>query len=122
MAYDDLVPEVRAVLKLDRTIHEPARLAILGILASIEQAEFSYLMAQTGLTQGNLSAHLGKLEAAELVSVDKAFVGKRPRTTLAMTRKGRDALEAHIHQVQGFFGALGHKPDRKRKTGLWRTL
>jgi len=121
MSYDDLVPEVRAVLKLDRTIHEPARLAILGILMSIEEAEFSYLMAQTGLTQGNLSAHLGKLEAAELVSVDKTFVGKRPRTTLAITQKGRDGLETHILEVQRFFGALGHKPPRNKRKGIWRT-
>jgi len=121
MAYDDLVPEVRAVLKLDRTIHEPARLAILGILASIEKADFSYLMAQTGLTQGNLSAHLGKLEAAGFVAVEKGFAGKRPRTRLSITPAGRDGLDAHIQQVQRFFTALGHKPARPARKGLWRS-
>lgn len=121
MAYDDLVPEVRAVLKLDRTIHEPARLVILGILTSIKKADFSYLMAQTGLTQGNLSAHLGKLEAAGFVTIEKSFAGKRPRTRLSITEAGRDGLDMHIQQVQRFFAALGHKPERSPRKGLWRS-
>jgi DNA-binding transcriptional ArsR family regulator len=81
--------------ELDRLVHEPARLAILTALAACRSADFLYLQRLTGLSKGNLSSHLSKLEAAELVSVEKEFVGKTPNTRLSITRNGRAAIERH---------------------------
>lgn len=80
---------------LDRLIHEPARLAILTALSSCESADFLFLQRLTGLTKGNLSSHLSKLEEARLVQIDKEFVGKVPRTTLSLSSEGRTAIIAH---------------------------
>jgi DNA-binding transcriptional ArsR family regulator len=80
---------------LDRFVHEPARLAILTALAACKAADFLYLQRLTGLSKGNLSSHLGKLESAELVSIEKEFVGKIPTTRISITRAGRTAIERH---------------------------
>src|SRR5689334_1393961 len=80
---------------LDRLVHEPARLAILTALAACRAADFLYLQRLTGLSKGNLSSHLGKLENAELVTVEKEFVGKIPNTRISITKAGRLAVERH---------------------------
>ena len=80
---------------LDRLIHEPARLAILTALAACKAADFLYLQRLTGLSKGNLSSHLSKLENAELVTVEKEFVGKIPNTRISITKVGRSAVERH---------------------------
>ncbi len=85
---------------LDRLIHEPARLAILTALSSCQYADFLFLQRLTGLTAGNLSSHLSKLEAAGLIWVKKEIVGKRPHTTTGLTDKGRGAVEAHWRQLE----------------------
>lgn len=84
---------------LDRLVHEPARLAVLTALAACRKADFMYLLRLTGLTKGNLSTHLSKLEAAGLVRIDKKFVGRKPNTMLALTRKGKAAVERHWKQL-----------------------
>jgi DNA-binding transcriptional ArsR family regulator len=81
--------------ELDRLVHEPARLAILAALSACESADFLYLQRITGLSKGNLSSHLGRLEEAGLVTVTKEFVGRVPRTSAALTRDGRQRLDAH---------------------------
>jgi DNA-binding transcriptional ArsR family regulator len=86
---------LEALANLDRVVHEPARLAVLSYLSLVESADFMFLLRATGLTWGNLSSHLAKLEAAGYVAVDKAFVRKKPRTTIRLTGAGRDALEAY---------------------------
>ena len=80
---------------LDKLIHEPARLAILTALSSCRKADFLYLQRLTGLTKGNLSSHLSKLEEAALVVVTKQFEGKKPVTYLQLTPVGRTAIEQH---------------------------
>ena len=85
---------------VDRLIHEPARLAVLSLLFVVESADFLFLRRQTGLTQGNLSSHLGRLEEAGYVEVEKGFQGKRPRTTLRMTPEGRRAFEMYRAQIE----------------------
>ena len=80
---------------LNRLIHEPARLAILTALAACRSADFRYLQSVTGLTVGNLSRHLGKLEAGGLVAIEKSFKRKVPHTELSLTAMGRDAIEDH---------------------------
>ena len=81
--------------ELDRLVHEPARLAILTALAACKAADFLYLQRLTGLTKGNLSSHLAKLEDAQLVIVEKEFVGKIPNTRISITKGGRSAVERH---------------------------
>lgn len=85
---------------IDRVVHEPARLKILGQLYVVESADFLFLMRQTGLTQGNLSSHMTKLEEAGYIAVRKEFAGKRPRTLLRMTPAGRKAFEGYVSRMR----------------------
>ena len=86
-------------LVLDRLIHEPARLAILTVLSSVRAADFVFLQRTTGLTQGNLSSHLTKLEDAGLVRIEKSFVGKRPNTSASLTQRGKERTAAHWERL-----------------------
>jgi DNA-binding MarR family transcriptional regulator len=91
-APDDLV--------LDRLIHEPGRLAILTVLSSVSDADFVFLQRTTGLTKGNLSSHLTKLEEAGLVEIEKRFVRKKPNTNVALTATGRTRVARHWEQLE----------------------
>ena len=108
---------------IDRVIHEPARLRILGQLYVIDSADFLFVMQQTGLTQGNLSSHMSKLESARYIEVRKEFVGKRPRTILRVTAEGRAAFEAYVAQMKTLLGqvapaATARKKSRRPRQGL----
>ncbi|MBN1287152.1 MAG: transcriptional regulator [Anaerolineae bacterium] len=81
------------MLDVDRLVHEPARLAIMTILYTVEAADFLFLKRQTGLTKGNLSSHLSRLEGAGYVAIEKTFEGKIPRTICRLTDAGRKAFE-----------------------------
>jgi DNA-binding transcriptional ArsR family regulator len=81
--------------ELDRLVHEPSRLAILTALSACKSADFLYLQRLTGLSKGNLSSHLSKLEAAGLVTIEKEFVGKIPNTRVSVSKIGRTAVERH---------------------------
>lgn len=83
---------IGTVMALDRLVHEPARLLILAVLVNAKEVEFSFLEQVSGLSKGNLSSHMGKLEAGGLVEVKKSFRGKRPLTELRITAAGRKAL------------------------------
>jgi DNA-binding transcriptional ArsR family regulator len=85
---------------IDRIIHEPARLIIMAHLYVIESADFLFLMRQTGLTWGNLSSHLSKLENANYVEIKKEFKGKKPHTMLRLTDKGRDAFKKYVESMK----------------------
>lgn len=87
-------------VRIDRLIHEPARLMILAHLYVVESADFVFIMRQTELTQGNLSSHMNKLEAAGYIEVTKAFKGKRPHTMLRLTEPGRTAFDAYRQQME----------------------
>jgi DNA-binding MarR family transcriptional regulator len=78
--------------ELDRVIHQPSRLQILTCLAAVESADFLYLLRETGLTKGNLSTHLSKLEQAGLVAIEKTYDGKIPLTLCELTEEGREGL------------------------------
>jgi DNA-binding transcriptional ArsR family regulator len=84
---------------LERAIHSPARLAILSVLFVVERSDFNFLLNQTGLTRGNLSFHLTKLEELEYVRIEKGFSGKVPRTLLEMTGEGRDAFQTYRNRI-----------------------
>lgn len=91
--------DLTSVLHLDRLIHEPARLLIMSILSGAESAEFGFIENLSGLSKGNLSSHLTKLEAGGMVEINKSFRGKRPLTTLRATDAGRQAFEAYRHSL-----------------------
>ena len=87
-------------LLLDRLIHEPGRLAILTVLSSVQAADFVFLQRTTGLTKGNLSSHLTKLEEAGLVEIHKRFVGKKPNTNVTLTSVGKERIARHWDQLE----------------------
>ena len=92
-------PEVASIAlnlkEIDRLIHEPARLLVLALLYVVESADFTFLMNQTGLTWGNLSAHMSKLEEAGYIQVEKSFKERKPYTLLRLTEDGRVAFRAY---------------------------
>jgi DNA-binding transcriptional ArsR family regulator len=83
---------------LNRLVHEPARLAILVALSACDKADFLFLLNITGLTKGNLSSHLSKLEQAGLVEIEKKFEGKIPITYAKLALEGKDALKQYWKQ------------------------
>ena len=87
-------------LVLDRLIHEPGRLAILTVLSTVRDADFVFLQRATGLTKGNLSSHLTKLEDAGLVAIEKRFVRKKPNTNVALTALGKQRIAHHWDQLE----------------------
>lgn len=89
--------------QLDDIIHQPVRLRIMAALTSLdarEQVDFSFLKEKLGLTDGNLGAHLRALEDAGYIVVEKTFVARRPKTTLAASAAGRKAFTAHVAALQ----------------------
>jgi DNA-binding MarR family transcriptional regulator len=95
MSQPEIKPASPAPADVDRLIHEPARLMLMALLHVVESADFTFLMAQTGLSWGNLSSHMSKLEAAGYIEVEKDFVDRRPRTMLKLTVKGREAFRSY---------------------------
>lgn len=99
-------PETGSLTGLDKVVHEPARLMIMAHLYVIDEADFTFLANQTGLTGGNLSFHLGKLEEAGYVEVEKHFRNKIPCTLLRLTRAGRTAFREYRTRMTTLFEAL----------------
>jgi len=91
------------ILEVDRLIHEPARLLIMTILSMAEKADFLFLLNETGLTKGNLSTHLTKLETAGYVQIEKTYRGKVPQTLCSLTQAGQTAFENYRKQINQFF-------------------
>jgi DNA-binding transcriptional ArsR family regulator len=89
------------VTDLDRVIHEPARLMLVALLAAVQEADFLWLQHESGLTKGNLSSHLAKLEEAGYVDVQKTFKGKIPWTVLRLTRAGKAAFDGYKKRMTG---------------------
>ena len=98
--------QVQAVRSVDRIVHEPARLAVLTYLSLVESADFVFLMRTTGLTWGNLSSHLTRLEEAGYVAIEKEFVKKKPHTMARLTETGRDALAKYRATMQAALKGL----------------
>lgn len=85
---------------IDRLVHEPARLMVLAYLYVTEGTDFTFLARQVGLTFGNLSSHVAKLEAAGYVEVEKSFKGKRPHTLIRLTAQGRSAFTLYRERME----------------------
>jgi len=86
--------------RIDRIIHSPARLKIMTVLSAVVTADFLFVMHHTGLTRGNLSSHMTKLENAGYIEVNKEFVEKIPRTLLKLTEKGRQAIQKYRENME----------------------
>jgi DNA-binding MarR family transcriptional regulator len=99
-------PSEAGTPNIDRLIHEPSRLTIMMQLYVVESADFLFLQHQTGMTPGNLSSHLRKLEDAGYVEITKEFVDRTPHTALKLTRKGRDAFKEYRRNVKRFIEKL----------------
>ncbi len=90
--------------QLDRIVHEPARLKILAYLSVVKSADFVFLLSRTGLTYGNLSSHMSKLEEAGYIEVQKEIKNKRPHTMLSLTEQGRTAFEDYRQDMLQLLG------------------
>ena len=90
---------------LNPVIHGKLRLAVLSLLTTVEEAEFTWLRARTGSTDGNLGAQLAKLEEAGYVAVEKKFVQRKPQTLYRMTDVGRKALADYVQALKQLLGA-----------------
>lgn len=95
-----MTDDLRELANVDRIIHEPARLLIVAMLSSVESADFTYLLRETGLTRGNLSAHLSRLEEAGYLQIDKSFRGKVPLTTCSLTEAGHKAFRTYRRRIK----------------------
>lgn len=98
--------DLQPLAEIDKLIHEPARLMILATLHAVESADFLFVKRQTGLTRGNLSSHLSKLETAGYVEIHKEFVDKIPRTLLRITDDGRTGLLAYTDKLRQVLDSL----------------
>jgi len=92
---------------VDRILHEPARLQIVAYLFVLEGADFLFLLRRTGLTKGNLSSHVRKLEDAGYLHVEKRFVERYPVTTYRLTPDGRAAFTSYRERILKALGDLG---------------
>jgi len=102
--------ELQALTEIDKLIHEPARLMILATLNAVESADFLFVERQTGLTRGNLSSHMSKLENAGYIEITKEFIDKIPRTLLCITDDGQTALLSYVERMQQVLdGVKGEK-------------
>jgi DNA-binding transcriptional ArsR family regulator len=106
--------ETREIMALDRMIHEPSRLAILTILRRTAGADYLFIRRLTGLSKGNLSNHLAKLEEAGLVSIGKHFEGKKPVTTVKLTHEGQETIEAYWKEMERIASESRRRPSEKK--------
>lgn len=91
--------------KLDPLLHSELRLAIMSLLAGVEEADFTYLKEQTGATSGNLSVQIDKLSDVGYISVEKGFRGKMPRTVCRLTPAGTEAFRAYVKALRKYIAA-----------------
>jgi DNA-binding MarR family transcriptional regulator len=92
--------ELHPLASVDQVIHASARLMVLTYLYVVESADYVFLMRLTGLTWGNLSTHLSKLEEAGYIEINKGFVGKKPHSTISLTKQGRAAFKEYKRTFQ----------------------
>lgn len=90
--------------KLDDLIHSRIRLAIMAVLSAVERAEFTYLRGAVKTSDGNLGAHLAKLEDAKYLAVEKRFVDRKPVSYYRLTVTGRKAFDAYLRSLATLLG------------------
>jgi len=100
------------IMNIDRLVHSPARLSILTYLSVVEEGDAVYLLNQTGLTWGNLSANVTRLQEAGYIEVVKEFKDKKPHTLLKLTDKGRKAFHDYQNKMKGLLDIKSLSPGR----------
>lgn len=100
MSNTPIEPEVHPLADINQIIHAPARLMVLTYLYVVESADYVFLTRLTGLTWGNLSTHLTRLEEAGYVLINKEFRGKKPHSTVSLTPEGRGAFREYKKSLQ----------------------
>lgn len=90
--------------QIDNIFQSRIRLAILSVLLTVEKAEFSFLKLKTTATDGNLGAHLKKLEDVNYIKTVKKFVDRKPVSYYSITNNGRNAIENYINTIEQMFG------------------
>jgi len=106
--------------EIDRIIHQPVRLRIMAFLFALreqEQVDFTCLRRELGVTDGNLGAHLQKLEEAGYVEIEKTFVARKPRTFLSISSKGRAAFAEHTAALREIISCAGGRAQRLARGG-----
>ena len=98
--------DLKPLAEIDKVIHEPARLMILATLHVVDSADFLFVERQTGLTRGNLSSHMSKLEDCGYIEITKEFVDKIPRTLLRITEDGRSELLNYTEKMKKVLNKL----------------
>jgi DNA-binding transcriptional ArsR family regulator len=93
--------------KIDEHLHSRIRLAIVSILVGVEEIEFTALRDRVGATDGNMNAHLKKLEDAGYLAVKKQFVKRKPVTSYRLTAKGKDSFKKYVEILEGFIRREG---------------
>ena len=93
-------------MDFDKLVHQPTRLQIFAYLYQHGEATFSQLKADLDVTEGNLASHMGKLEDADCVEVEKQFVDRRPQTTYRLTDFGREKFEQHVGTLEALIDSL----------------
>lgn len=88
---------------LDPLLHSQVRLAIMSLLISVKEAEFSFLLENINTTKGNLSFQLSKLNESDYIKIVKSFKGKYPLTTCSITQKGINAYEKYVNSIDEYF-------------------
>jgi DNA-binding MarR family transcriptional regulator len=101
--------------RLDDVVHQRARLGVLALLAPADDVAFGFLKESLGLTDGNLSRHLQVLEDAGYLEIKKSFEGKRPKTRVAITKTGREALDEEMRALRELVAGLDNGSGRKRR-------
>lgn len=97
------------ISNIDRIIHEPSRYMIMAYLYVVDSADFLFMVNQTGMTWGNISAHVSKLEESGYVAVEKEFLGKKPHTVLKLTDSGRAAFDSYRNNMKQILDGLPEK-------------
>ena len=101
--------KIETLAGLDPLVHAPARLMVMTYLFVVEKIDYVYLQRVTGLSWGNLSKHLTKLEEAGYLETEKSFQGKKPNTSIQLTEKGRSAYREYKDSIQHVLGDLPDK-------------
>ena len=100
MAKPQTDPQLHPLAEINQVIHAPARLMVITYLYVVESVDYVFLMHLTGLTWGNLSTHLSKLEEAGYILIKKEFIGKKPHSTVSLTNQGREAFRVYKKSMQ----------------------
>lgn len=91
--------------QIDDVIHGRLRLGVMAYLSAVNPASFPELLKKTGASNGNLSTHLTKLEAAGYIQQEKGYNGKRPQTLIHLTDNGRTAWIAYLEAMRSLLGS-----------------